>query len=545
MSRGSIRNLPQFVSADAYARFSQPLEPEKLVLASYTFLPHVRTGIAATLTTPFSFDAAVRGSVNVTVPVVADVGTTIAGPVQVTVRGPGDVVSINAAQIIRTHPLDGHANSETEDLVHIEFDRPDFPWMFTPTAPDGQGHLVPWVTLIVAEQGTFTMDRPPGRLPRIRVRRDQLQSLDDGWAWAHAQVMGATDNVSPQARASVEQRLSGANPTMNLSRVMCPRHLDPNTQYTACLVPTFQAGVEAALGGDVATVNLAPAWTPGGDPNTSVVLPVYFSFAFATGAEGDFESLARRLRSLPAPPNIGRRRLDTSNPGNGIDPIPEGDSGREQIVEGPVISLADPAGEGGWPSLVQQEWPAATTDVLRAQLNAADANLLAPEAQAPAEPIVTPPLYAGTHVARTRIDGASPQWFGDLNLEASRRVVAGLGTRVIQMDQEALMASAWNQVAGVEAANRALRLAQFARYVGASLHRRHLKGLEPSAQLVLTERVHSRVLDAATTTIYARVARSSLPRTVTSAAFRRLTRARGPVARFAARAALDRTTKRA
>src|SRR5207247_5789947 len=88
----------------------------------------------------------------------------------------------------------------------------------------------------------------------------------------------------------------------------------------------------------------------------------------------------------------------------------------------------------------------------------------------------------------------------------------------------------------------ALRLAQFARYVGASLHRRHLKGLEPSAELVLTERVHSRVLDAATTTIYARVARSSLPRTVTSAAFRRLTRARGPVARVAAPAALDRTT---
>ncbi len=102
------------------------------------------------------------------------------------------------------------------------------------------------------------------------------------------------------------------------------------------------------------------------------------------------------------------------------------------------------------------------------------------------------------------------------------------------------MASAWNQVTGVEAANRALRLAQFARYVSASLHRRHLAVLGAGAQLAVTERVHARLLDGVNTTVYARIERSSLPRTVASAAFRRLTRARGPVARFAAPAVVDR-----
>jgi hypothetical protein len=540
MSRGSIRDLAQFVATDAFVKFAQPLTTEQIVLASYTFLPYARSGIAATLTTPFSFAAPARATVNVTVPIVADAGTVVAGPVAVTVRGPGDVTGIDAAQVIRTWPMDGHANSETEDLVHVEFDRPDLPWMFTPAAPDAQGRLVPWVTLIVAARGSYTLEHPPGKAALIHVNRDQLQSLDDAWAWAHAQAMGATNRDDPNARTSVEQRLSDVNPTMNLSRLVCPRHLDPDTEYIACIVPTFQAGVEAATSGDVKTTTLAPAWTAGGQADAPIALPVYYSFTFATGAAGNFESLARQLRSIPAPPNIGRRRLDTSNPGNGIDPVPEGETGREQVVEGPVVSLADASVQDGWPSAAEQEWPAATTGVLREQLNAADVNMLAPEAGVPDEPTVTPPIYAGTATARTRVEDASPEWFRDLNLEPKHRVVAGLGTRVVQMDQEALMASAWNQVSGVEAANRALRWAQFARYVSASLHRRHLAVLGPGAQLALTERVHSRVLESVNTTVYARVERSSLPRSATSAGFRRLTRARGPVTRFAAAAVLDR-----
>ena len=61
-----------------------------------------------------------------------------------------------------------------------------------------------------------------------------------------------------------------------------------------------------------------------------------------------------------------------------------------------------------------------------------------------------------------------------------------------------------------------------------------------AAQLAVTERVHARVLDAPNVTVYARVEGSSLPRTVASAAFRRLTRARGPIARFSAPGIVDR-----
>ncbi len=79
--------------------------------------------------------------------------------------------------------------------------------MFTPTAPDGQGRLVPWVTLIVAARGAYTLEHPPGRIARIRVNRDQLQPLTMPGPGRTRQAMGATSKADPNARTSLEQRL--------------------------------------------------------------------------------------------------------------------------------------------------------------------------------------------------------------------------------------------------------------------------------------------------------------------------------------------------
>ena len=95
------------------------------------------------------------------------------------------------------------------------------------------------------------------------------------------------------------------------------------------------------------------------------------------------------------------------------------------------------------------------------------------------------------------------------------------------------MPAAWNQVIGVEPANRALRLAQLAKHVGASLHGRHLARLTDAAILSVTERVHAKVLDAPQRSVWASLEESSLPTSVTAGAFRRLARVRGPVVRAA------------
>ena len=361
-----------------------------------------------------------------------------------------------------------------------------------------------------------------------------MPQLGDAWAWAHAQVM-----VSTSAAQSITDRLSPANPAINLSRLLRPRRLDPLTSYVACVVPTFQAGVEAGLGLPVTTTTLAPAWS-GPSDDTEVVLPVYYSFSFSTGQAADFKALAERLHGVRAKGAIGRRLLDTTQPGDGIPEVDTG-PGRVMVVEGPrwrppaVSSIRT-----GRPTRPRSGRPP------RSRVCGTGSN--AQQVQALGEhpdphPAIGPPLYGGAHIAHSALDATAPGWFAELNGDPRTRVVAGLGTRVVQNDQEALMAEAWNQVVGVEAANAALRHAQLGRYVGESIHQRHLATLSAPVLLALTRGVHARVRQPTGTTVAAAVEASTLPSGITSGAFRRLVRPRGPVARFAAPSLVDRARR--
>ena len=127
---------------------------------------------------------------------------------------------------------------------------------------------------------------------------------------------------APSARA-----LNGA-PHLSLSRLVCPRLLTPNTDYLACVVPTFELGRKAGLGLPIADTELtaqnalAPAWTLTATAPTQVQLPVYYSWQFRTGEGGDFESLAKRLR-INVPAGLGQRTVAIGQPGfdvPGLDP---------------------------------------------------------------------------------------------------------------------------------------------------------------------------------------------------------------------------------
>jgi len=214
------------------------------------------------------------------------------------------------------------------------------------------------------------------------------------------------------------------------------------------------------------------------------------------------------------------------------------------IVEGPVVSPQDPASDPDevWPPEPDQHWDATMTATLTSTLNRPDAQAHLAAATPPAvdpPPLVGPPLYGGNHARQPRIETVppapdqQPQWFRELNLDPRHRIVGGLGTRIVQAEQEGLMLGAWNQVVGVEAANRALRLAQLAKHVSASLHQRHLSRLSEAAVVSTTERVHAKLLQSPARSIWADVNDSALPPAVTTGAFRRLTRIRGPVAEVA------------
>src|SRR5260370_5695210 len=178
-----------FRENDVMSAMHAPLTPEQLVLDNYVFLPHARSGIAAALSTPFRWDLPTRASVRITVPVNDDRGALDA-EMQVHVFGPADVLELDARQVIRTLPKADAANAEVDDLVHVEFDRPDLPWLFTPAGPDRAGHLVPWITLVVAESRLLEWGERRGSVRSAKIRRDQLRPLGAASAWAHPQAIG-------------------------------------------------------------------------------------------------------------------------------------------------------------------------------------------------------------------------------------------------------------------------------------------------------------------------------------------------------------------
>src|SRR5205085_7265848 len=116
-----------------------------------------------------------------------------------------------------------------------------------------------------------------------------------------------------------------ANPNIAISRMICPRKLDPNTSYYAFLIPTYETGRLAGLGKAVPSTTKAQmtAWdhsTSWPDPGLDEpgLFPVYYEWYFRTGATGDFEYLVRQLKPRVADPKVGRRMLDISSPGYGI-----------------------------------------------------------------------------------------------------------------------------------------------------------------------------------------------------------------------------------
>ena len=142
-----------------------------------------------------------------------------------------------------------------------------------------------------------------------------------------------------------------ARPEQTASRLICPRRLDPDTSYLACVVPAFEAGRRAGLGLPAAAADetsLRPAWSVAGD--APVKLPVYYSWRFATGAGGDFESLAEALRPRPIPPEVGRHELYVGAAGPPLPALPPEAPGAVVALRGALVPPEQPA----------PPWPPAT-----------------------------------------------------------------------------------------------------------------------------------------------------------------------------------------
>ncbi|MED7827776.1 hypothetical protein, partial [Streptomyces chiangmaiensis] len=465
----------------------------------YTFASWDRsgTGAAACLTEPDNLTRTtpVRGSLASTASVNGRPGRPVPQPALL-LYGPGDVRGIDPKEIVRVFPLPGTPDAEPTRFPLVEFERSDFPWLFTPLAPGGAGHLRPWLALVCVP-ATKAPQRTPGvPLPVLRVDASELPNPASLHLWAHAQMLPGHEN----------------DPRRSVSRLLAPRRLLPHTAYTACLVPSFEAGRLAGLEMPTTGAGLSPAWG-----TERAELPVYFSWTFTTGEAGDFETLATALKAYPLPASAGRRPLDVRRPGlfaNGPGPV-------VQQVESALRAPNSPPREP-WPTGEQSEqW--------RHRL----ATALAPVADATddKDPDVLPPLYGGFHALRATADPACPGWLDTLNLDPRWRVAAGLGARAVQADQEALMASAWRQLADARAANRFIDLARFARLIMGRMHLRHVRPLSADEVLRLATPLQSRIPLGPDTTLWSSIRASPLPKAMATTAFHRAVRPMGPLSR--------------
>jgi hypothetical protein len=485
--------------------------------ARYHFRSWLRRGIGADAGQPDGPGLPDRAALTVTLNVTALQGSSAVAdspPPQLTVHlyGPGDVIGIDPRHIIRTEPRDQTMNFEPNYLAGIEFGYPDFPWLFTPALPAGD-RLRPFVTLIVLKPEEFTSpDVPPSPLPVIDVEvMTALQPLDDAWNWAHAQVSGDADLTSTMS----------SNPAAAISRVLCPRRLDPQTSYTAFLVPAFETGRQAGLGLDVSGLHTAdPAWTA--QTPAPLRLPVYYRFSFRTSDAGDFESLVRKLTPTVLPAEVGSSPMAVDRPGPGV-PSAGGPLGLEGALRS-VKTTPTP-----WTGPDRDAFQSAVQDLVNLTAAAAGDD---PDHPAPADPRIVPPFYGKWAAAATAVDHTQPGWLADLNTDPRNRAAAGMGTQIVQSQRVALMASAWDQVAGIEAANAQLRAAQLSRAAMSAVWTGHLAAAAPATLLALTGPAQARIL-ASPRTVQAAMTASRVPHRLVSGSYRRAARPLGPLGRRA------------
>lgn len=524
--------------------------------AAYHFLPWARYGVLAGISRSGAVanqlpqDTLGRSSTGLParadLPIKLRVNGAATDEIDVPLRlyGPGDVAGIDPREIIRTEPRHLTTDFPPHLFPFVEFDRPDFPWLFTPARANQDQRLRPWLVLAVVRKAQVTLSTDPRRpLPVLECPVSELPDLRESWAWAHAQYSGS---VGTGATLDGAGGLLGTRPHQTVSRLLCPRKLEPrrggaDTSYYACLVPAFEGGRKAGLGEPLLAADetaLSDAWNvTATDP---VALPVYYHWEFSTGEEGNFEELVERLRVLEQLPDSAPGLMDVSQSGAGLPKVPGATLGVESALRSPSTKSL------GWPAGLSRTFPQFQEDMRRV--------LETPLRPGSTPPAVAPPIYGrwqaageGSRGSTPLAPGAAPPWLRHLNLDPRYRAAASLGAQIVQRQQEQLVDASWQQAGEAQAANQWLRQKELARAVSESIHEKRLGALSPATLQQIASPVAIPSDTATRSLVSPSIAIDASPVTppppaladaLVSAPFRRIARPLGTLARPAATTAV-------
>src|SRR5689334_10948028 len=98
---------------------------------NHIFLPSVQPGVSA------AFPDGAKEALKTDQPAILSlplrlVVNTSAIDKSARLYGPGEITAIDTQQVVRVEPKHGTTDFEPNYFAGIEFDRPDFPWLFTP-----------------------------------------------------------------------------------------------------------------------------------------------------------------------------------------------------------------------------------------------------------------------------------------------------------------------------------------------------------------------------------------------------------------------------
>jgi hypothetical protein len=399
--------------------------------------------------------------------------------------GPADAGGLSPTQVLRTDPKMGEPEAEPNYLCSIEFDAPELPWALSPELPDGQGRVQPWIALVVVPTDRGQLQQRSGAsLPLLRCPSELLPPCDESWAWAHAQV------VPGSSRSEADILADPAERPRTLSRLICPTRLIPRTSYLACVVPTFEAGVRVQLGTDPAGAGLDPAWSTSGQ----AMLPVYYSWRFRTGLQGDFEEIATLLHPVEADGIVGLGRSVLSMSESAIAGVPA----QDQLP--PIRTLLTTDTEARL--IFGQQAPQAVADGLRA--------IIDPDPSGEGRLKVRPPVYGQWPAQVEDLSAPEPAWIVALNTNPAHRIVARLGADMVRAQQEELVAEARRQAGEHRRARLARDRLRLAEMTSARLYARRLQSLDEVRLIATARPAHTEIGFEAGDTVASKLAASTV-----------------------------------
>ena len=224
----------------------------------------------------------------------------------------------------RAAQLDHRTSSRTTS-PHVEFYDEDFPWRYTPAAPDGtgsgcgRGSRSSCSRRTRVRRGPRTSPARPLPFDRRRRRRARCRrptSCGRGrTCTSTGSLAGATTSSSrptwAPSLAAARRRRSRTNRDVAYSRLVCPRRLDANTRLPR--LPRARPSRPAGSPGSGSTRQARRTRRLGvGRLRRQAAgrerCPYYHRWYFRTGAQGDFEYLVRLLEAAAGRPARRRAR---------------------------------------------------------------------------------------------------------------------------------------------------------------------------------------------------------------------------------------------